>query len=98
VPSAVLALPDPSDVRTEVAATTKAPTVTVNGSSVSLEDEMGPLVVNEDGTLSRITSWAQMTVGERERTVRVLSKRNKLRLEQLMEGGAPLQDAAQQDK
>jgi hypothetical protein len=39
-----------------------------------------------------------MTVGERERTVRVLSKRNKLRLEQLMEGGAPLQDAAQQDK
>jgi len=72
--------------------------VTVNGSSVSLEDEMGPLVVNEDGNLSRITSWAQMTVGERERTVRVLSKRNKLRLEQLMEGGAPLQDAAQQDK
>jgi len=59
---------------------------------------MGPLVVNEDGTLSRITNWAQMTVEERERTVRVLGKRNKLRLEQLMEGGAPLQDAAQQDK
>ncbi|KIM41939.1 hypothetical protein M413DRAFT_445140 [Hebeloma cylindrosporum] len=43
-------------------------------------DELGPMVVNNDGTLSRIANWAQMTDAERERTVRVLSKRNRLRL------------------
>lgn len=57
--------------------------VTVNGGSVSLEDEMGPLVVNENGTLSRIANWAEMTPIERERTVRILGKRNKLRLDKL---------------
>ena len=57
--------------------------VTVDGGSVSLEDEMGPLVVNENGTLSRIANWAEMTPQERERTVRILGKRNKLRLDKL---------------
>ncbi|KAF9040065.1 hypothetical protein BJ165DRAFT_1495168 [Panaeolus papilionaceus] len=49
------------------------------GEEVKL-DVLGPLVVNSDGTLSRIDNWAQMTDAERERTLRVLSKRNKLRL------------------
>ena len=57
--------------------------VTVNGGSVSLEDEMGPLVVNENGSLSRISNWAEMSSHERERTVRILGKRNKLRLDKL---------------
>lgn len=57
--------------------------VTVNGGSVSLEDAMGPLVVNENGSLSRISNWAEMTAIERERTVRILGKRNKLRLDKL---------------
>jgi len=61
--------------------------VTVNGGSVSLEDEMGPLVVNENGTLSRIANWAEMTPIERERTVRILGKRNKLRLDKLKADG-----------
>ncbi|KAF5329266.1 hypothetical protein D9619_009011 [Psilocybe cf. subviscida] len=43
-------------------------------------DELGPMVVNSDGTLSRIANWAQMTEAERQRTLRVLSARNKLRL------------------
>jgi hypothetical protein len=43
----------------------------------------GPLVVNGDGTLSRIANWAEMSPIERERTVRILGKRNKLRLEKL---------------
>ena len=57
--------------------------VTVNGASVSLEDEMGPLVVNADGSLSRISNWSEMTPIERERTISILGKRNKLRLEKL---------------
>jgi len=43
-------------------------------------DELGPMVVNTDGTLSRIANWREMTDMERERTLRLLSARNKLRL------------------
>jgi len=43
-------------------------------------DELGPMVVNTDGTLSRIANWTQMTDMERGRTLRLLSARNKLRL------------------
>lgn len=70
----VLALPAPSDddhVKLEV-----------NGQTFSLYDKMGPTVVNSDGTLSRIADWAEKTSAERERILRVLGKRNMLRLEQ----------------
>ncbi|KAF9009249.1 hypothetical protein BDZ89DRAFT_996637 [Hymenopellis radicata] len=39
------------------------------------------MVVNSDGTLSRIANWGSMTDKERETTLRVLSRRNKIRLE-----------------
>jgi len=56
-------------------------------------DELGPLVVNSDGTLSRIANWQNMTEAERERTLRVLSARNKARLaneeKKLREQGSP---------
>ncbi|KAH9986194.1 hypothetical protein BJV74DRAFT_775102, partial [Russula compacta] len=39
-------------------------------------DALGPLVINSDGTLSRITNWPDMTPVERERTFRVLVARN----------------------
>lgn len=53
-------------------------------------DHLGPMVVNSDGTLSRIHNWANMTDSERERTAKVLGKRNKSRLAAL-ENGAPPQ-------
>lgn len=46
-------------------------------------DHLGPLVVNSDGTLSRIANWASMAESEKERTLRILSKRNMLRQEKL---------------
>lgn len=46
-------------------------------------DHLGPMVVNVDGTLSRIGNWEQMTEIERKNTLRVLGKRNKQRLEKL---------------
>ncbi|KAF4584316.1 putative fungal specific transcription protein [Ophiocordyceps camponoti-floridani] len=49
------------------------------GGEVKL-DHLGPLVVNEDGTMSRIANWIEMTDVEKENTVRILGKRNKLRL------------------
>ena len=41
---------------------------------------LGPMVVNTDGTFSRITNWGEMGEAERARTVRVLAKRNAQRL------------------
>jgi len=54
--------------------------------AVSL-DHLGPMVVNVDGTLSRIGNWEQMTEMERKTTLRVLGKRNKQRLEALKAQG-----------
>lgn len=52
------------------------------GSTVRL-DSLGPMVVNVDGTLSRISNWDAMSEIEQKNTLRVLGKRNKQRLEAL---------------
>jgi predicted Fe-S protein YdhL (DUF1289 family) len=46
-------------------------------------DHLGPMVVNRDGTLSRIANWEHMTEIERRNTLRILGKRNQLRLDGL---------------
>ncbi|KDR74051.1 hypothetical protein GALMADRAFT_250778 [Galerina marginata CBS 339.88] len=43
-------------------------------------NKLGPVEVNNDGTLSRVEGWSKMADYERERTLRVLSARNKLRM------------------
>jgi len=48
-------------------------------------DHLGPLVVNTDGTLSRVSNWQNMTEAEKGRTLRVLGKRNMLRQEKMKE-------------
>ena len=53
--------------------------VSGQGSSVKL-DGLGPLVVNVDGSVGRVSNWQEMTVDERETTLRILGKRNKQRL------------------
>ncbi|GKT49893.1 uncharacterized protein ColSpa_10074 [Colletotrichum spaethianum] len=49
------------------------------GASTKL-DHLGPLVVNQDGTMSRIGNWGEMTEIERRNTLRILGKRNQIRL------------------
>lgn len=39
--------------------------------------------MNQDGTLSRIANWAQMTDIEKRNTLRVLGKRNQVRMAKL---------------
>ncbi|RYP39095.1 hypothetical protein DL767_002358 [Monosporascus sp. MG133] len=51
----------------------------LDGTGVKL-DHLGPLVVNEDGTLSRIANWDKMADIERDNTLRILGRRNKERL------------------
>ncbi|GAD95498.1 conserved hypothetical protein [Paecilomyces variotii No. 5] len=56
--------------------------VSGSGGSVKL-DHLGPLVVNQDGSLSRISNWDKMTEIEKKNTLRVLGKRNQLRMDAL---------------
>lgn len=67
---APLPLPSPDSASTQL---------NVNGDGVKL-DHLGPLVVNKDGTLSRIANWDKMAEIERQNTLRILGKRNQLRL------------------
>lgn len=53
-----------------------------SGQGVKL-DHLGPMVVNRDGTLSRIANWEHMSDIERRNTLRILGKRNQLRMETL---------------
>lgn len=52
-------------------------------------DHLGPMVINVDGTMSRIANWAEMAEIERRNTWRIIGRRNKERLEVLRgkEGG-----------
>ncbi|KIW26554.1 uncharacterized protein PV07_09640 [Cladophialophora immunda] len=76
--STPLALPAPQD----------APTSATEPSQTFKLDALGPLVINSDGTLSRIHNWAEMTELERERTLRILGKRNQLRRENVLDSEA----------
>ncbi|KAI9376503.1 hypothetical protein BJX61DRAFT_322920 [Aspergillus egyptiacus] len=86
----ILALPDSSSVDPTV------PQLDVNGDGVKL-DHLGPLVVNSDGTLSRIGNWAQMTEIEKRNTLRVLGKRNRERREALQAKAEQEQGGAKQE-
>ncbi|TLD25325.1 hypothetical protein PspLS_06194 [Pyricularia sp. CBS 133598] len=72
-----LPLPPTSDQPTGVDDGVKQ--LNVQGGSVSF-DHLGPIVVNQNGTMSRVANWPNMTQIERENTVRILGKRNQLRL------------------
>ena len=46
-------------------------------------DALGPVVVAEDGTISRIGNWAELTPAEQANTQRIISQRNNQRLAKL---------------
>ncbi|CEL62001.1 hypothetical protein RSOLAG1IB_04752 [Rhizoctonia solani AG-1 IB] len=73
--SAPLALPAPDEGSNSEPSVT---TLEVGGKSISF-DKLGPMIVNSDGTLSRIANWPELTPAEQKNTIRVLSKRNQLR-------------------
>ncbi|KAG0335980.1 hypothetical protein BG000_007050 [Podila horticola] len=71
----ILTLPAPEDVEPGMS-------LEVNGKDIKL-DILGPVVVNEDGTMSRIDNWAEMAEIEKANVRRILLKRNDLRLKRL---------------
>ena len=56
----------------------------LNGNSVSME-ELGPIIINIDGTTRRISNWNTLTKHEKETTFRLIKERNKKRLDRLRE-------------
>lgn len=53
------------------------------GETISFE-EMGPIILNSDGTTRRISNWDQMTKQEQEATWRRIKKRNEERRKKLL--------------
>jgi hypothetical protein len=53
--------------------------MSTGGTTASL-DHLGPMVVNVDGTMSRISNWDKMAEIEKKNTLRIIGKRNKERL------------------
>ncbi|SNX82180.1 uncharacterized protein MEPE_00886 [Melanopsichium pennsylvanicum] len=49
-------------------------------------DHLGPMIVNSDGTISRIANWQNLSKVEKERSLRLLAKRNNARMESLKAG------------
>ena len=60
--------------------------MTVGGAAVKV-DKLGPVVVNTDGTLSRIANWHAMSAGEQRATLRLVGRRNQARMRALREQG-----------
>ena len=61
----------------------KRTVVSVNGEPVQI-DGLGPIVLNSNGTFSRITNWHTMTKEEQAKTIRLIGKRNKIRRRKLL--------------
>ena len=71
------------------------------GETVSLK-ELGPIIINADGTTRRIANWASLTQQEQDSTWRLISARNNKRLkvlkEQLQQDREKLQEQQQQEQ
>eukprot|EP01038_Epipyxis_sp_PR26KG_P005877 gene5877-8104_t len=54
------------------------------GETISM-DELGPIIVNSDGTIRRITNWNNLTKQEKESALRLISARNKKRIKAIQD-------------
>ncbi|KAI8996234.1 hypothetical protein BD414DRAFT_477191 [Trametes punicea] len=79
--------PEPEEIKTTAPLALPPPPpddeaekITINGNQTFKFDKLGPVVVNSDGTISRIANWENMAPIEKERTLRLLVARNQLRL------------------
>lgn len=51
--------------------------------SLDLSAVLGPIVINADGSTSRIANWPDLTPAEQERTKRRIVERNRRRLKEI---------------
>ena len=97
-PTAPLELPDAAKAAKSAGDgdSMESDVLVVGGNPVKV-DRLGPIVVNKDGSLSRITNWLEMSKGEQQKTLLVVAKRNKKRMRQLESEGATAVNAASGD-
>jgi hypothetical protein len=88
-PKAPLALPEAPSNATQL-------DMSNGGTTVSL-DHLGPMVVNVDGSLARISNWDKMAEIEKKATLRIIGKRNKERLAALKKADAQNEGEAKQE-
>ena len=80
----ILALPAPSTDSMDGQAT-----------STTLLSNLGPIIINLDGTMARIPNWLELTEHEQAKTMRVIAKRNKVRKEAMLEAAAAAEGSAE---
>jgi hypothetical protein len=69
----------------EVAARpSQARTIDVDGHSLTL-DELGPIIIKEDGRLGSLANWHEMTEAEKSQTLTFIARRNAQRRKALLE-------------
>lgn len=71
----------PSEVAARPSA---ARTIEVDGRSLTL-DELGPIVIKEDGRLGSLANWHEMTEAEQSQTMAFIARRNAKRRQALLE-------------
>eukprot|EP00959_Pyramimonas_sp_CCMP1952_P461418 9481539-Pyramimonas_sp.AAC.1 len=76
-----MALPDAATATKDQ--DTSSSVLTVGGESIRM-DNLGPIIINTDGTMSRINNWHELTEREQQNTLRLISKRNKQRRDALL--------------
>ena len=76
-----LALP-PTDPNVAVGGGGEEPRTLRVGETLDFE-ELGPIIINSDGTTRRIANWDDMTEREQQVTWKRIAARNKRRLEEL---------------
>jgi len=67
------------------------------GETISLE-EMGPVIINTDGTTRRIDNWDQLSEAEKKTTWRRISQRNEKRRKKLLEQQQQEAEAEKEEK
>lgn len=46
-------------------------------------DSLGPMIINTDGTIQRVSNWHELTKEEQDKTFRLICARNQKRIEAL---------------
>jgi hypothetical protein len=77
---------DVGDISSDISGDYGEPTtrLEVDGDAVKL-DHLGPIIVNEDGTMRRIANWDLLTAREKQATFKRIAARNKKRVDALKE-------------
>ena len=76
-----------ADVEAKMENASEAAPSVDDSSNIIRFDELGPIIINTDGSLQRIPNWNLLTEMEQAKALRLIAARNKKRLEKLREEG-----------